>query len=346
MDEKCTENSLALTYIKISLYDMIMHAALDIFRALGDPTRLRIIHLLRAMELAVGEIAQVVGQSQPRVSRHVRILAEAGLVERRKEGNWVFLRLGKDRSVVPFLTLFDRLEPSEGEALWQAADLARLAAVRADRARAAESYFAEHAEEWDAIRSLHVAEADVEAAMVALLGREPIGHLLDIGTGTGRMIELFGGDADQVTALDRSPDMLRLARAKLPQDAGDKYALLLGDFLDLPLEQGSADTVVMHQVLHYAQAPELVIAQAARVAAANGRVLIADFAAHEREELRLRDQHARLGFSDEQMSGWFAQAGLALERVETLPGQELTVVLWLGRRQGANVLPIEGRISA
>lgn len=323
-----------------------MHATLDILRALGDPTRLRIIHLLRAMELAVGEIAQVVGQSQPRVSRHVRILAEAGLVERRKEGNWVFLRLGRGRSVAPFLTLLDGLEPLDSEALWQAADLARLAAVRADRARAAESYFAEHAEEWDAIRSLHVTEAEVEAAMIALLGGEPIGHLLDIGTGTGRMIELFGKAAAQVTALDRSPDMLRLARAKLPQDAGDKYALLLGDFLALPLESGSADTVLLHQVLHYAQVPELVIEEAARVTTANGRVLIADFAAHEREELRLRDQHARLGFSDEQMESWFAQAGLTLEGVETLPGQKLTVQLWLGRRGNAPARSQEERMSA
>ncbi|BAI97751.1 ArsR family transcriptional regulator [Sphingobium sp. TA15] len=323
-----------------------MSAALDIFRALGDPTRLRIIHLLRAMELAVGEIAQVVGQSQPRVSRHVRILAEADLVERRKEGNWVFLRLSKKAEIAPFLTLFDQLVPSEGELLWQKADLARLAAVRADRAQAAESYFAEHAEEWDAIRSLHVPEGDVEAAMTALLGAEPIGHLLDIGTGTGRMIELFGPSADQVTALDRSPDMLRLARAKLPEDAGDKYALVLGDFGALPLEPGSADTVVLHQVLHYAQAPEAVIEEAARVTAAGGRVLIADFAAHEREELRLRDQHARLGFSDDQIESWFADAGLELERVEVLPGQELTVQLWLGRRRGARVLPIEGRLSA
>lgn len=323
-----------------------MQAALDIFRALGDPTRLRIVHLLRAMELAVGEIAQVVGQSQPRVSRHVRILAEAGLVDRRKEGNWVFLRLGKGPSVAPFLTLFDRLEPSDSEALWQAADLARLAAVRADRARAAESYFAEHAEQWDAIRSLHVAEADVEAAMVALLGREAIGHLLDIGTGTGRMIELFGDAAAQVTALDRSADMLRLARAKLPQDAGGKYALLLGDFLSLPLDRDSVDTVLLHQVLHYAQAPEAVIAEAARVMAANGRVLIADFAPHEREELRTRDQHARLGFSDDQIESWFAAAGLRLERAETLPGQQLTVQLWLGRRDSAGHLPLEGRISA
>ena len=323
-----------------------MAASLDIFRALGDPTRLRIIHLLRAMELAVGEIAQVVGQSQPRVSRHVRILAEAGLVERRKEGNWVFLRLGKGEGLAPFIALFDHLTPSDAEKLWQQADLARLAAVRADRARAAESYFADHAEEWDAIRSLHVAEAQVENAMTTLLASAPIGHLLDVGTGTGRMVELFGPAARAVTAIDRSPDMLRLARAKLPEDAGDKYALLLGDFLDLPLEPGSVDTVVLHQVLHYAQAPEQVIAEAARVTALDGRVLIADFAPHEREELRLRDQHARLGFSDDQIGGWFSAAGLVLERVETLPGQELTVQLWLGRRKGARILPIEGRISA
>lgn len=323
-----------------------MLASLDIFRALGDPTRLRVIHLLRAMELSVGEIAQVVGQSQPRVSRHVRILAEAGLVERRKEGNWVFLRLSRTDAMAPFMTLFDRLAPSDAERLWQAADLARLAAVRADRARAAESYFAEHAEEWDAIRSLHVPEGEVEAAMRGMLSSDPIGHLLDIGTGTGRMIELFGDDATTVSALDRSPDMLRLARAKLPQDAGDKYALLLGDFLDLPLEAGSASTVLLHQVLHYAQAPEAVIAEAARVTEVDGRVLIVDFAPHEREELRMRDQHARLGFSDDQIRGWFAQAGLLLDRVEKLPGHELTVQLWLGRRTGARVLPIEGRISA
>lgn len=218
--------------------------------------------------------------------------------------------------------------------------------MRADRADAAEQYFADHAEQWDAIRSLHVAEGEVETAMRRLLANEPVGHLLDIGTGTGRMIELFGAAARQVTALDRSPDMLRLARAKLPQDAGDKYALLLGDFGDLPLDTGAADTVVLHQVLHYAQAPETVIAEAARVTALDGRVLIADFAAHEREELRVRDQHARLGFSDAQMESWFADAGLALERVETLPGQQLTVQLWLGRRKSAHGLRQEGRISA
>lgn len=323
-----------------------MAPLLDLFRALGDPTRLRIVHLLRAMELAVGEIAQVVGQSQPRVSRHVRILVEAGLVEKRKEGNWVFLRMTRNGTAQPFYELFDCVTPSESEALWQHADLARLAAVRNDRARAADDYFARHAEEWDAIRSLYVSEAEVEAAMQGLLADEPIGHLLDIGTGTGRMMQLLGDKARQVTAVDRSPDMLRLARAKLPGEGGDKYALVMADFTDLPIEARSVDTVVLHQVLHYAQAPETVIAEAARVMDAGGRLLIADFAAHEREELRIRDQHARLGFSDEQMAQWFADAGIETERALELPGGELTVKIWLGRRHTAQVLPMEGRISA
>jgi ArsR family transcriptional regulator len=337
---------LRLTYIKKTLYDYVMVALLDIFRALGDPTRLRIVHLLRAMELAVGEIAQVVGQSQPRVSRHVRILVEAGIIEKRKEGNWVFLRIDRDGRAAPFFGLFDKVRPSANEALWQAADLARLAAVRNDRARAADAYFAQRADDWDAIRSLHIPEAQVEAAMQALLAEQDIGRLLDIGTGTGRMIQLFGADAAQVTAIDRSPEMLRLARAKLPHDGSEKYALVMGDFMALPLEERSADTVILHQVLHYAQVPEAVIAEAARVLDYDGRLLIADFAPHEREELRVRDQHARLGFSDEQVGGWLDSAGMELERIETLPGSELTVKLWLGRRRTAQVLPIEGRITA
>jgi ubiquinone/menaquinone biosynthesis C-methylase UbiE len=320
-----------------------MAPILDIFRALGDPTRLRIVHLLRAMELAVGEIAQVVGQSQPRVSRHVRILVEAGFIEKRKEGNWVFLRIDRKGPVAPFLDLFDSVNPTESEALWQAADLARLAEVRNDRARAADAYFAEHAGEWDAIRSLHISEAEVEAAMQALLTGEDIGRLVDIGTGTGRMIQLFGRDANKVTAIDRSPEMLRLARAKLPHEDAEKYALVIGDFMALPLAARSADTVIVHQVLHYAQAPEAVIAEAARVLDADGRLLIADFAPHEREDLRMRDQHTRLGFSDDQVGGWFDAAGLDLESTQTLPGGELTVTLWLGRRRSGRVLSIDGR---
>ena len=309
-----------------------MRHALDIFRALADPTRLRIFALLRAMELSVGELAQVLGQSQPRVSRHVKILCDAGVAERRKEGSWVFLGLGKPSDVGPLLAALDSWSEAQAGDPWAVADIARLAAVRADRAAAAERYFAGHAEEWDAIRSLHVAESEVEAAIVRAFGDEPIGRLVDIGTGTGRMLELLGPLAASVVGVDRSPEMLRLARSKLVADGEGKADLRQGDMYALPLPGGSADGVVLHQVLHYAQQPAAAVAEAGRLLAPGGRLLIVDFAPHDMEELRTRDAHARLGFADDQLAGWFAAAGLATESVTQLEGGELTVKLWLARR--------------
>jgi len=344
-DRDDIKNSLyaLLTAYKGNFICKFMTDLLDVFRALADPTRMRIMHLLGTMELSVGELAQAVAQSQPRVSRHVKIMAEAGLIDRRKEGNWVFLRIGTTPTCRQLLPLFNAIPASESEGLWLRADLARLAAIRADRVRAADEYFARHAEEWDAIRSLHVPEAEVERAMARMLGTDTVRHLVDLGTGTGRMIELFGGRAERVSAIDRSPDMLRLARSKLPEDNAGRYNLILGDFCDLPLETGSADLVTAHQILHYSPVPEQAIAEGARTLGDNGRMLVVDFAPHDREELRTRDQHERLGFSDEQMKQWFEAADMALEAVETLPGAELTVKLWLGRRRNAKVLPIRER---
>jgi len=310
-----------------------MTGQLDLFRALADPTRMRIVHLLRTMELAVGEIALVVGQSQPRVSRHVRILVDSGLIERRKEGSWVFLSICSEGPAVALGAFLDAAPPAPEEMLWIEADLARLAAVRAERARLAEQFFATHADQWDALRSLHAPEAEVEAAMAGLLTDAPLGRLVDIGTGTGRIATLFAARADQVLGIDRSAEMLRLARGKLDEAANGKVRFVAGDFYDLPAADRSADTAILHQVLHYAQAPERVIAETARVLDDKGRLLVVDFAPHEHEELRLRDAHARLGFSDRQMESWFAAAGLDLAGVEALAGDTLTVKLWLGRRR-------------
>jgi ubiquinone/menaquinone biosynthesis C-methylase UbiE len=314
-----------------------MAAAPKIFASLADPTRLRILMLLRAMELSVGEIAQVLGQSQPRVSRHVKILIDAGLAERRKEGSWVFVSLGTRARTEPLFQLLDRWTELDGENAWMTADAARLAAVRADRAAAAERYFASHADNWDALRSLHVAESEVEAAIARALGEEPYGRLVDIGTGTGRMIELFGPKADGALGIDRSPEMLRLARVKLTEAGLDSTELRQGDMYSLPSPSGSADTVIIHQVLHYAQNPAAAVAEAARLLAPGGRLLIADFAAHEREELRSRDAHVRLGFADESVLRYLAEAGLEGEVVEHLEGGELTVTIWLGRQPEARL---------
>ena len=302
----------------------------DLFQALADPTRLRILALLRVMELSVGELAHVLGQSQPRVSRHLKILADAGLVERRKEGSWVFLTLTDAQGSAPMFALFDAWVDEPTGSLF-AADAARLEAVRADRAEAASRYFTSHASVWDSIRSLHVAETEVEQAIERALEGRAIGRLLDIGTGTGRMIELFGPRADQAIGIDRSSEMLRLARAKL-EAAGIAPSLRQGDMYSLPLGDSSVDSIIIHQVLHYAHSPGAAIAEAARVLAPGGALLIVDFAAHDREELRSSDAHIRLGFEDEVMAGWFAAAGLTVDHVKHLEGGELTVTLWRGAK--------------
>ncbi len=307
-----------------------MRHALAIFSALADSSRLRIVALLGAMELSVGELAQVLGQSQPRVSRHVKILCDAGLAERRKEGSWVFVALGDRERLAPVLAALDSLGVTDEAA----ADLARLAAVRADRAAAAAGWFEANAAEWDAIRSLHVAEEQVEAAMREVLADAPLGRLIDIGTGTGRMIELFAPGATHALGIDKSSEMLRLARAKLGERGLANAELRQADLYALPLGDGAADVAILHHVLHFAQQPGAAIAEAARVLATGGRLLIADFAPHDREELRARDAHTRLGFADAQIEGWFAAAGLLPARTETLEGGELTVKLWLGRKAG------------
>ena len=317
-----------------------MSPAVEIFRALADPTRLRIVALLRRMELSVGELAQVLGQSQPRVSRHVRILVEADLATRRREGSWVFLTPAPSPIALPLFALID----AGGEDHWALADTARLAAVRADRAVAAERYFAGLADQWDAVRSLHVEESVVEARMRALLG-DRLGRLIDIGTGTGRMIELLGGHADHSIGVDRSPEMLRLARAKLAQ-ADAPIEFRQADIGTLPLADASADTVVMHQMLHYIVAPDMALREAGRIVAPGGRLMIVDFASHEREELRTQDAHARLGFSDAQMATWLGAAGLVLAATETLSGGELTVKIWLGERPVQRPLEMTVRAKA
>jgi ubiquinone/menaquinone biosynthesis C-methylase UbiE len=317
-----------------------MPLPLEIFRALADPTRLRIVALLRAMELSVGELAQVLGQSQPRVSRHVKILCDAGIARRRKEGSWVFLGPGvQDRTALLFSAI-DQWTQSEGGDHWAKADTARLTAVRADRAAAAARYFEARAGEWDAIRSLHAPETAVEAAMARALADRPIGRLADIGTGTGRMLELFAPLATSAIGIDRSSEMLRLARAKLAdiQDCG--VMLQQGEITSLAVADNAVDTVILHQVLHYLPAPEAAIAELARILTPNGRLLIVDFAAHDREELRDQDAHARLGFSDDQIEAWFGQSGLSLDLAQSLEGGALTVKIWRGVRVAQPALKV------
>lgn len=305
-----------------------------LFQALADETRLRIVALLRTMELSVGELAQVLDQSQPRVSRHVRILAAAGIVDRHREGSWVFCAPKQSALAGPLHALIDCGTGPRAAALF-AADRQRLEAVRQSRSDAAARYFAAHAATWDEIRSLHVADSAVERAIENLLSDRPLGDLLDIGTGTGRMLELLAPRARQAIGIDRSSEMLRLARVKLERAGIAAAALRQADMYQLPIDDCAVDCVVLHQVLHYAHSPAAALAEAGRVLRPGGRLLIVDFTAHDREELRTRDAHARLGFTDEAIAGWLTAAGLQLDHVEHLTGGALTVALWRGVRPAA-----------
>ena len=314
----------------------LMDMLLAIFRALGDPSRLRILLLVRGLDLAVGEIARVLQQSQPRVSRHLRILAEAGLVERVREGAWVFVRLGPAAVTAPVLAAIDAL--AAGGLI--AADLAaddqlQLAVVRAERRAAVEAWFNDHAAQWEQERSLHSREAGVEAAIVAALGgpAAALGDLVDVGTGTGRMIELLGAAAKAALGIDRSPEMLRIARNRLEAAGLVRARVQAGDMYALPLPDAAADTVILHQVLHFADDPAAVLAEAARVLRPGGRLLVVDLMPHDRDVLRDERRHVRLGFADEAVLGWLTAAGCQAAVVQQLPAAEpgeLGVTLWLG----------------
>jgi ubiquinone/menaquinone biosynthesis C-methylase UbiE/DNA-binding transcriptional ArsR family regulator len=289
--------------------------------------------LLRQAELTVSELIEIVGQSQPRVSRHLKLLGEAGLVERFKEGSWVFCRAA-DRGIGAEL---GAIIAALADPALQEADKARLEHVRKGRAAAAAAYFKSNATEWERIRALHAPEKDVEAAIARHLTARPIESFLDAGTGTGRMLELIAPHAGRAIGIDVSPDMLAIARDRLLRANISNAQVRLGDTYRLPFPNGAAgsgfDVVLFHQVLHYLDDPQHAVAEAARVMAPGGKLLIADFAPHREEFLRDEYAHRRLGFSDREVEGWFAAAGLASGGIDTIApkseGEKLTVKLWL-----------------
>ena len=301
-------------------------------KAAGEATRLRILALLAEAELTVSDLTEILRQSQPRLSRHLRLLAEAGLVERFREGSWAFFRLGERGGSADLArALIGRLK---GDDPIVARDRERLAAVRAARADAAQNYFRRHAAEWDRIRRLHVADAAVEDAIRAALTDKPIRALLDLGTGTGRMLELFAPEIERGLGLDLSLDMLALARARLDR-AGIKHcSVRRGDIYDLTLPRDSFDVVIIHQVLHFLDDSARAITEAARTLRPGGRLLVVDFAPHDLEFLREEHAHRRLGFGAETVTQWLEVAGLDVVRQQTLPPGpqgKIAVSLWLAR---------------
>ncbi len=303
-----------------------MTELLAALRAAAEPTRLRLLAVCGRAELTVTELTQVLAQSQPRVSRHLKVLCDAGLIRRHAEGKSVFYRLG-DHGQGGALArwLLDRSPADDGDA---ALDRERLAAVRAMRQAAATAYFNAQAEDWDAMRALYGGEERVEAAIMDLSSGRRIDELVDIGTGTGRILELLAPLARGAVGIDLSHEMLGFARAKL---VGLDHADCLvrhGNMYQLPMAAGSTDLAVIHQVLHFADDPAAAVAEAARILRPGGRLIIVDFAAHGLEYLRTEREHRRLGFADAVIQGWCRHAGLVPGATLTLPGDPLTVSVW------------------
>lgn len=310
-----------------------MDDLLAALRAAAEPTRLRLLALCAHAELSVSELTQIMGQSQPRVSRHLKLLCEAGLLDRFREGTNAFYRLAADGRAAEFArSLVDSI-PTEDQTL--TLDLERLEAIRRDRANAAAEYFRKNAQEWHAIRSLYVPEKDVEQALLQLLPDEGLHEVLDIGTGTGRILELLAGRTERAVGIDQSRDMLSVARANLERAGMRNCTARLGDMYALPWPAASFDAVTVHQVLHFAEEPSYVIAEAARVLRPGGRLVVVDFAPHDREELREVHKHRRLGFHDAEVQRWFRESGMTAGPAVRLPGDPLTVCLWPGTRSAA-----------
>jgi ubiquinone/menaquinone biosynthesis C-methylase UbiE/DNA-binding transcriptional ArsR family regulator len=303
-------------------------------KAAGETTRLRVLALLAEAELTVSELTDILRQSQPRISRHLRLLAEAGLVERFREGSWAFFRMA-DRTGPTDVAraLLARLDPADPVI---ARDRERLAAVRAARASAAQAYFAAHAAEWDRIRKLHVADAAVEAAIVEALSERPFRSLLDLGTGTGRMLELFGPRIERGLGLDLSLEMLAIARSRLERAGLRHVSVRHADIYDLALPRQSFDVVIIHQVLHFLDDAARAIGEAAHMLRPGGRLLVVDFAPHDLEFLREEHAHRRLGFAADTISQWMTAAGLDVTTHRTLSPDagsqgKIAVSLWLAQ---------------
>ncbi|KQU76363.1 ArsR family transcriptional regulator [Aminobacter sp. DSM 101952] len=319
-----------------------MHVTLDTMvdtlKAAAESSRLRILTLLSRGDLTVSDLTEILGQSQPRVSRHLKLLLEAGLIDRYQEGSWAFFRLSDADQARGFVQgLVSGIDTGDGQVV---RDFERLVDVKRKRQERAAHYFSANAASWDEIRTLHAPDRAVEAALLKLVGKRPFQSMLDLGTGTGRLLEIFAPLYRRGVGIDMSREMLAVARANLDKAGVAHAQVRQGDIFSPPVERDAFDLVTVHQVLHFLDDPARAIQEAARLLRPSGRLVIVDFAPHGLDFLRSEHAHARLGFSDRQIADWLAEAGLELDDTQEFEPRgsskaSLTVKLWLAhdRRQ-------------
>ncbi len=305
-------------------------------RAAGEDTRLRLLHLLSRAEFNVSELTQILGQSQPRVSRHLKLMMDAGLLDRFKEGSWVLFRMREEGRGAEIAAQIVAMIPRTDPILRR--DLARVGEILQARREVADAYFDANAKNWDEMRSLHISQELVEQALLDLIGKSKVNSFVDVGTGTGRVLELLAPLAKHATGVDASREMLAIARAHIASSGLSHTQVRQGDIFALPFDDDTADLMTIHQVLHFLDNPSGVLEEASRVLAPNGRLVIVDFAPHSLEFLRDEHAHRRLGLSNVDITRWCARAGLSVDKHETLPSpnkEGLTVSLWACRKNDA-----------
>jgi ArsR family transcriptional regulator len=310
---------------------LALNSLLNVLKAAGEETRIRILALFKGGELTVTELATIMRQSQPRISRHLRLLCEAGLLERHREGTWIFYRLADLGEQADLVKSIMNYIPYQDQILQH--DQKRLEEVKKTRDLKAASYFQENAANWDKIRSLYVPERQVEDYLLEITNNLEIETLLDVGTGTGRMLKLFSPHTKQGIGIDLSHEMLGVARSHLENNAITNMQIRHGDMYDLALMDGSMDLVLFHQVLHFADDPLAAIRETARILRPDGIVIVIDFLPHKNEKLREEHAHRRLGFSEEEINEWCRITDLKITTTKVMRGKELDLFIWVATKK-------------
>ena len=301
-------------------------------RAAAEPTRLRILALAARGAFNVSELVTILGQSQPRLSRHLRLLVEAGLLRRQQEGVFCWFALPEASTPSGDLArqLIRRL--SDQEPVLEA-DRRLAAQALSERARIASDTFRQKGADWDEMTALGLPTAAVETALMSIAGQGPLGRVLDIGTGTGRVLELLGPRAEMGLGIDASAQMLALARSRLGQAGLAHCTVRRADMYRLPLPDGGDghgfDLTVLQMVLHHAEDPEAVLREAARVTRSGARIIVVDLAAHAPHALSETLAHRHRGFQEPRMRTMLQSVGLSVHGTVTIPGS-LTTQLWSG----------------
>lgn len=311
---------------------------IDALKAAAEPTRLRLIAICSEGELTVSEITHIVNQSQPRVSRHLKLLCNAGLLTRFREGHFVLYRTtvtGANARVVD--QLLSMIDPNDEQMV---IDRQRMETIKAERARRAADFLRFNAEDWARLREADVADAQINRLIVEILALDAIGDLIDIGTGTGRMLKLLGSHAASAVGVDISPDMLTVARSNLHAAGLGKVTVRRADMYGLPYPDRSFDTVTMDHLLYQAKDPQRALREAARILRPGGQLLLVDFSVRDNGNGNGKGLRDHPGVRDDAIRSWCTAANLACGELHHILGQAFDIVVTVARprRQHASAV--------